>query len=123
MNYDLNPFEGLCFLYYEMAHAGGNFDNNKQEKVKQNTKLWVDQVEGIELENTLKKAFTQFMSSGPKIRIDFVINGLLPNIKNSLNDDERQTVLDHLWEIASTDGDLSSDEEDFYNLAVERLDV
>ena len=63
------------------------------------------------------------MSSGPETRIDFVINGLLPNIRNSLNDGERQTVLDHLWEIGSTGGDLSSDEKDFYNLAVDRLDV
>tara|TARA_B100001094_G_scaffold287680_1_gene303391 strand:- start:3547 stop:3684 length:138 start_codon:yes stop_codon:yes gene_type:complete len=32
MNYDLNPFEGLCFLYYEMAHAGGCFDDNKNDE-------------------------------------------------------------------------------------------
>lgn len=54
MNYDLNPFEGLCFLNYEMAHAGGHFDDNKNELVKESTKFWVDQVDGINLEDTLK---------------------------------------------------------------------
>ena len=124
MNYDLNPFEGLCFLYYEMAHAGGHFDDNKNELVKESTKFWVDQVDGINLEDTLKKSFTQWFSS-PKSedRIHFLINGLLPNLKNTLNEDEREKVTDHLWKIGTNDGDLENDEEDLYNLVVDILDV
>ena len=97
MNYDLNPFEGLCFLYYEMAHAGGHFDDNKNELVKESTKFWVDQVDGINLEDTLRKSFTQwFSSSNSEDRIHFLINGLLPNLKNTLNEDEREIVIMHV---------------------------
>lgn len=124
MEYDLNPFEGLCFLYYEMAHAGGYFDDNKNEKVKKSTKFWVDQVDAIDFDNTIKNSFTQWFSSqSEQDRIHFIINGLLPNLKNSLNEDEKEIVTNHLWEIASSDGDLKNDEEDLYNLVVDIFDL
>ena len=124
MEYDLNPFEGLCFLYYEMAHAGGCFDDNKNEKVKKSTKFWVDQVDAIDFDNTIKNSFTQWFSTqSEQDRIHFIINGLLPNLKNSLNEDEKEIVTNHLWEIASSDGDLKNDEEDLYNLVVDIFDL
>ena len=81
-------------------------------------------LDGINLEDTLKKSFTQwFSSSNSEDRIHFLINGLLPNLKNTLNEDEREKVTDHLWKIGTNDGDLENDEEDLYNLVVDILDV
>lgn len=48
---------------------------------------------------------------------------ILPNLKNTLNEDEREKVTDHLWKIGTNDGDLKNDEEDLYNLVVDILDV
>ena len=76
--------KGLCFLLLRMGTPGGHFDDNKNELVKESTKFWVDQVDGINLEDTLKKSFTQwFSSSNSEDRIHFLINGLLPNLKNT----------------------------------------
>ena len=42
------------YVFFITKWTGGHFDDNKNELVKESTKFWVDQVDGINLEDTLK---------------------------------------------------------------------